>query len=48
MNKKDLTAYFKMIGSKGGKISRRSLSTEQARDMAKRSHAARKNKKGAK
>lgn len=39
------TAYLAAIGAKGGRKSRRSLSPEAARAMAKRSHAARKKAK---
>ena len=44
MNKKDLSAYLAKIGRKGGQASRRTLTTEQAREMARKSALARKRK----
>lgn len=47
MNKKELSEYFKKIGAKGGKASKRKLTTEEAQEMARRSHESPKRKKKA-
>jgi hypothetical protein len=44
--KKDLREYFAKIGSKGGKKSKRTLTTAQARAMVKAREAKRKKKGG--
>jgi hypothetical protein len=45
MSSQEIKAYLARIGSKGGKISRRTLTPEQARAMVKAREAKRKPKR---
>ena len=44
MSKSAIQKYLSEIGRRGGQTSRRTLTTEQAREMAKKSAVARKRK----
>jgi len=45
MKKSDLSKYFSKLGKKGGKLSRRKLTPEQARAMVKAREKKRKERK---
>jgi len=45
MKKSELSAYFSKLGKKGGKLSRRKLTPEQARAMVKAREQKRKGSK---